>query len=506
MGEQNEYGWPVNLIDGNVVYKPSQRDAELLADEVNARGGSRKQGVPDAPFKKNWEEMALKRLIHHAAEKGYHGIVVTPGTEQADRYSLAKHVDEISHNPRTNMATGEKSKSVRIDMKSGSPVQLGVANSGVIDNVSNPDHTNLIGKHLADVVGKDLAKNIMNEERGILSPQDLTLGGEGMKAFYDKKVPNILNSIGKKHGVKTQLHGHPLHDIPALPRDHEPEDVESHAKMAGTKLHYFPITEEMRKDILTNGLPMYDHGGEVDAEAVFMGKGGKVKELEQYLRDREGEYGVKRLQRAADEIPGLENMYTLQALKEAFGGDNAKALMTMDPADFERFAEELGRFADENATKYTKSGERLPFNQYLDHLAKITGGFSDVPYLEINKRKPEYLPNISGHEGRHRSRALTNKGVQKSLVRLLPSPSIRELMPRNYREDFIEAMKKKLGERYVVPETEHNKAVQLATLGDNKRAAKQIYLSTEGKPQLPEIYKDGGEVDAEDYFFPKTIS
>jgi len=37
-------------------------------------------GVPDAPFKKNWEEMALKRLIHHAAEKGYHGIVAVSYT------------------------------------------------------------------------------------------------------------------------------------------------------------------------------------------------------------------------------------------------------------------------------------------------------------------------------------------------------------------------------------------------------------------------------------------
>ena len=55
-------------------------------------------------------------------------------------------------------------------------------------------------------------------------------------------------------------------------------------------------------------------------------KGGSIiKQLEEYLRQREGEYGVKRLQRAADEIPGLEKMYTLEALKRAFGGDNAQA-------------------------------------------------------------------------------------------------------------------------------------------------------------------------------------
>ena len=84
-------------------------DEAMLADfqRLNAKAKAAEQGVPDAPFKKNWEEMALKRLIHHAAEKGYHGIVVTPGAEQADRYSLAKHIDSIMlvPNPYPNKET-----------------------------------------------------------------------------------------------------------------------------------------------------------------------------------------------------------------------------------------------------------------------------------------------------------------------------------------------------------------------------------------------------------------
>ena len=64
---------------------------------IEERKDKARNATPDAPFKKNWEEMALKRLIHHAAEKGYHGIVITPGEEQADRYSLAKHVNEVHY-------------------------------------------------------------------------------------------------------------------------------------------------------------------------------------------------------------------------------------------------------------------------------------------------------------------------------------------------------------------------------------------------------------------------
>jgi len=67
-----------------------------------------RDAVPNAPFKNNWEEMALKRLVHHAAEKGYHGIVVTPGKEQADRYSLAKHLDALHYNPDTHRLIGKR--------------------------------------------------------------------------------------------------------------------------------------------------------------------------------------------------------------------------------------------------------------------------------------------------------------------------------------------------------------------------------------------------------------
>ena len=194
---------PANIIDQwSIVSNRLQN----LQTEQNRLGRTSNEGVPDAPFKKNWEEMAIKRLIHHAAEKGYHGVVVTPGAEQADRYSLAQHVDEISHYPRTDARTGEKSKSVRIDMKTGNPVQLGVNQEGIVDNVSNSEHENFKGKHISDIVGKEHAKNIMGDERGQISGEGLTVGGEGMKGFYDKKVPNIFNAVGKKHGVKMQLH------------------------------------------------------------------------------------------------------------------------------------------------------------------------------------------------------------------------------------------------------------------------------------------------------------
>lgn len=189
--------------------------------------------VPDAPFKKNWEEMALKRLIHHAAEKGYHGIVVTPGAEQADRYSLAKHISEIKYDPVTQNLLAKD--------KNGSIVKRGYVPP----------------EELPQYVGQDMAGKIA--QGGEFSGLDLQTGGEGMKGFYDKKVPNILNSIGKKYGVRTQLHGHEIETKPKLTFGNDSFSFGSPAKTAS--LHHFPITEEMRQDVLTNGLPLHKEGG-----------------------------------------------------------------------------------------------------------------------------------------------------------------------------------------------------------------------------------------------------
>ncbi len=222
--------------------------------------------VPDAPFKKNWEEMALKRLIHHAAENGYHGIVVTPGAEQADRYSLANVIDEINVIGRTHAGTGEQTRTVALDTVDGKSLRLGVNNNGVVDNVSDPTIQNFMGKNLSEVVGKDVAKNIMSGGTQTISGAGLTIGDKAMKKFYDEKVPNILNSIGKKYGAKTQLHGHAIEVGEKMVPDRAGLGMIRSGEPDQKQLHHFPITEDMRQDVLQNGLPLYAEGGEVHAE------------------------------------------------------------------------------------------------------------------------------------------------------------------------------------------------------------------------------------------------
>jgi hypothetical protein len=64
---------------------------------------------------------------------------------------------------------------------------------------------------LPDLVGKEVAQKIINGEGKNygntdtwkqLSGLDLKVGGEGMKGFYDKIVPDLANKLGKQFGAK----------------------------------------------------------------------------------------------------------------------------------------------------------------------------------------------------------------------------------------------------------------------------------------------------------------
>src|SRR6266851_3647615 len=59
-------------------------------------------GVPNAPFHQNWHELAMKRMLREAAEKGYDRLAWTTGKQQTDLYSLARHFESLEYEPDTN--------------------------------------------------------------------------------------------------------------------------------------------------------------------------------------------------------------------------------------------------------------------------------------------------------------------------------------------------------------------------------------------------------------------
>jgi hypothetical protein len=212
-------------------------------DELDEIVAEMPEGVPDAPFKTSWHELSLKRAIQEAAEKGYDQIAFTTGKTQAERYDLSKQVNKI------DVEAVEEVPNlyfVDVDVAGGRTLNLEVEN-GIVRN------DEFAGKALEDVVGKEIAEKVMSVQQGKtqrLAGDDLRIGGEGMKGFYDNILPKSLDKLGKKFGAKvgkTFIEGERTRDADGFPSMY-PEKIE---------VWQMDITPQMRESVTTKGQPLF---------------------------------------------------------------------------------------------------------------------------------------------------------------------------------------------------------------------------------------------------------
>lgn len=224
------------------------------------------EGVPEAPFKKNWHELAMKRVLDYAADKGYDTVAITPGKTQAERYDLSKHINTISWSKRGDGLYGIEADTVR-----GRPI----VKKGLTE------------QELEDTVGKEVANRIINGvgqfandplfdsgklTRGRLENLDLQVGGEGMKGFYDQILPTYLNNLGKQYGAQ-------VGEINLITKpeytgvNHMRPDEHKIYPAETLKFHSFDITPQMREEIKAKGLPLYGKIALPEAGTLAAGSG-----------------------------------------------------------------------------------------------------------------------------------------------------------------------------------------------------------------------------------------
>jgi hypothetical protein len=151
-------------------------------DQLQSAWISTKEGVPDAPFKGTWHQLALKRALKYAADNGYDRVGLTTGSQQAERYQLSKQISEVHY-------SGSNFKAYDLD---GNEV---ISRTGV-----KPED-------IAGLIGKEPAKKLLEQPKQgtlrSLTGQNLDVGGEGMKKYYDEIYPAFLEKQGKKYNAKT---------------------------------------------------------------------------------------------------------------------------------------------------------------------------------------------------------------------------------------------------------------------------------------------------------------
>jgi hypothetical protein len=224
----------------------SARYTELTREIDKLRG---RDAVPDAPFKTTWHELAMKRMIRYAAERGYDQVAWTTGEQQAARYDLSKQVEQISYHAHPN----------------------GTFDIHVIPK--GADRYTTVGEKvpankLPDIVGKELAEKIVsgggdplpNNDR-TFTGLDLKVGGEGMKGFYDKILPDFVNKFAKKFGGKVEDAKVGTSNQGELTSDGAGGLVrEGTGTPKYESVHSLTITPEMKKTVMQEGQPLFARG------------------------------------------------------------------------------------------------------------------------------------------------------------------------------------------------------------------------------------------------------
>jgi hypothetical protein len=80
----DEYSKQYNILENS--RKEINREILQLSYQANKLTTETNKKIADAPFKKNWYELTMKRLIKYAVDNGYDGIAFTSGNMQVARY------------------------------------------------------------------------------------------------------------------------------------------------------------------------------------------------------------------------------------------------------------------------------------------------------------------------------------------------------------------------------------------------------------------------------------
>jgi len=221
---------------------------ERAIQEAISIANATKSGVPDAPFKTTWHELALKRAIQLASEGGYDRIAFTTGKTQAERYDLSKQVKDISYMRNEDGTYGVTAFS--------------------LEDIPLIEKASIKESDLADYVGKDVAEKIISRKGKIidktdpmkvrsLTGVDLSVGGEGMKGFYDDILPKFLDKYAKKWDAKVGMTSIETQK-PTIERSGT-----AAWKVPGKTepVSYIDITPKMKESVLTKGQPLFAVGG-----------------------------------------------------------------------------------------------------------------------------------------------------------------------------------------------------------------------------------------------------
>ena len=185
---------PQNTVGRNLFYGTTQEEA--VANALAWLSKPSAKSVPDAPYVKStnqWADLGLKKAVSQAIDSGSDVFTWTPGNMAVERFNLSKQIDSLQYFPEWKNNRDKTVSARLVAYKDG---------YAVVEKDLMPEDKleNFVGKELAQKIAESEPKVLEGNRRPstYLKNQDLKIGGEGMKDFYDNIVPKRLSEIIRK--------------------------------------------------------------------------------------------------------------------------------------------------------------------------------------------------------------------------------------------------------------------------------------------------------------------
>ena len=191
------------MIKWNELYQEETKESKRLEEEALKKRQEfnyENRKISDAPFRGDWPLQTFKRALADAVSDGKKWIGWTDGKTQADRYSLERAISSIRIDKQDSQFSqfNKGERSLTIELETGRDIKYVYFPDGSIAGIE-------VGKKLSDVIGDELAGKVLSANEGDrISGEDLKVGGEGMRGFYDKILPNEVAKYVKQWGAKVE--------------------------------------------------------------------------------------------------------------------------------------------------------------------------------------------------------------------------------------------------------------------------------------------------------------
>lgn len=396
-----------------------------------------KKGYIDSrfPFKntKDWSGFVLRKVINEAVKQGYDKVAWTTGHQQNRRYDLSNHIDSLVYQYVYDDETYDI--------------------AGYKDEKKLFTYTALSENKLEEYVGKEITEKIVNSktEGGELTGLDLQVGGQAMKDFYDKMIPNYLNKYLKKWNstVEDVYVGKDLSHTSAYKKGGVEELLKIANKTSSTAIYKqqgFKITPEMRESIAKTGQPLYsltdeelqsmeDHSEENEIDRLInetmtmeeakkmldeafiyqnVAKWGEYKNADEWLAGD----GVDEVSLVVDSIwqlehykaplydEGLNDSFTLSDIIQAYADGTLRGKQTTNVKRLD-LTTDTG-FTDDKF--YSPKGVTATIETYQKAKQRVTKNNQE----EVIKARAEFITNAH-NKGFIESLGLTQEQVNKDL-------------------------------------------------------------------------------------------